>query len=184
MPKKLQEKIRADAKGQADQVLKVAKAEAAERLKKVDAQLSQKQEREIAKGKEGALLEKQRRIAEANLSVKRSMSEMKEELMVSVLQKGRSQLQSLTPQKYAKLVSRLVADSLRDIDGDTEVAVSKGSMKAIKLPKGTKVKEEKMDAGAIVRTKDGSLQIDHTLPVRLDRMEDQLRGEIAKALFK
>jgi V/A-type H+-transporting ATPase subunit E len=188
------QEIHREAEQKIQYILNEAKEEA-ERIKEEARKRAEAQaEWILRKAKTQADLEKQRLIANARLEVRKKRLAVQEELINEVLSALRERLSSMPDEEYFETLVVLAEEAVNEL-GLREVSVSSNE-RTLKLlsERLDEFKErvgvevtlgEPIDTigGIIVSDPEGKVRVDNTFEARIERMENELRAEIAKALF-
>lgn len=147
-------------------------------------------------------MEKKKIIASAEMEARKRLLEKKEELVSRVFQEVENKIyESRNSRSYSELITKLIEDGISAIDGDliieygesdswifTKEFISNIDSKA-KAIKSADVKlkfipmRNYMFPGVIIRSADGKVVVDNTLPSILKRLKDELRGKISEILL-
>jgi V/A-type H+-transporting ATPase subunit E len=117
------EKILADARAEAEKIMKQAQQRDAAEQAKLDEHLSRFQEQTQALAKKAAEDEKSHILAAARMDIAKEYLAEKTRILQEVFEQARGRLQSLPDQEYLDLMTRLMAQAVET--GDEEVIVGK-----------------------------------------------------------
>lgn len=189
-------KIEEDADKEAKGVLGEARGKAEEIIKEAQTKAREEEEEIIQKGRREAELVKQRIIADAKLRARKQKLDLKEAAIEAAFSEAERELQKLPPtSKYPFILLRIIKEAVASIGTDIEILASKAdrkllnqnSLKTLSNELGVNValapQTIETYGGAVVRTKDGKIEVDNTFETRMSRMRDSLRSEVAKILF-
>lgn len=190
------EKIEEDAEKEAKAVLEEARGKADEIIKEALAKARGEEEEIIQKGRKEAELVKQRIIADAKLKSRKQKLDVKEAAIEAAFSEAEKELQKLTS-RYPPILMGVIKEAAALIGSeDIEILSSKADRKILNQNSlKTRSKELGVNillapqtvetcGGAIVRTRDGKIEVDNTFETRMSRMRDGLRSEVAKILFQ
>ncbi|MDV3104654.1 V-type ATP synthase subunit E [Thermococcus waiotapuensis] len=148
----------------------------------------------LRKARTQAEIEKQRIIANAKLEVRKKKLAVQEELIREVLSALRERLSSLPDEEYFETLVKLAREGVEEL-GLQEVMVSSngrtlelisGRLNEFSSKIGARVilgEPLNTIGGIVVSDPVGKIRVDNTFESRIERMESELRAEIAKALF-
>ncbi|WP_010479437.1 V-type ATP synthase subunit E [Thermococcus zilligii] len=148
----------------------------------------------LRKAKTQAEIEKQRIIANARLEVRKKKLAVQEELIREVLSALRERLSSLPDEEYFETLVKLAREGVEEL-GLQEVMVSSNRRTLELISSRLNEFSSKIGAqvilgepvdtigGIVVSDPVGKVRVDNTFESRMERMESELRAEIAKALF-
>ncbi len=193
---KIIEKIEEDARREAESILEEARREAESILEEARRKAEEKRGDIIARGEKEADLLKQRIVANAKLTARKSALDAKEELLNKVFEEAQNQLsKTASTEKYGDILRELIREGVASVGEDVELicrAEDEGLLKGGILRELSKelgvditLSTEKIDTmgGVVVRAKSGKVEVNNTFETRLQRMQDALRSKIAKILF-
>ncbi len=189
-------KIEEDADKEANGVLVEARGKVEEIIKEAQTKAREEEEGIIQKGRREAELVKQRIIADAKLRARKQKLDLKEAAIEAAFSEAERELQKLpSTSKYPSILLRIIKEAVASIGTDIEILASKAdrkllnqnSLKTLSKELGVNValapQMIETYGGAVVRTKDGKIEVDNTFETRMSRMRDSLRSEVAKILF-
>lgn len=158
----------------------------------------------LAEAKKQADMHYQRLISEAKMNSRKMELEAREEIIEEAFGKAReklSQIASSGSSEYVESLNKLIVEAVEEIGGGELVVLLKkddvskieGSLPSIadKITEETGVKtslelgKETINTigGAIVKTKNGEIEVNNTVEARLLRFKKTLRSQVAKILF-
>ena len=188
------DKILADAKAEAQRIIKEAEdKEAAEQAKLADQLKEYRNQTEILADRAGKD-EKSHILAAARMEIAGELLAEKIKILDEVFSRARQQLQNLPDDQYRRLMTALMLDAVQN--GDEEVIVDKNENRIDQQfidvanqqlgssAKGNlKLSDEKQDieGGFILRS--GRIKTNVSFDVLLNRARNELEIELAKELF-
>ena len=150
----------------------------------------------IERGKRDAEREKQRIVANAKLQARKLGLDAKEDVIKEAFGAAEAKLRKISSGKeYSSVLEALIKEAQAVVNSDVEIIARAGDSKVLtsdyikKLSKDTKAKIEVSDStvetigGAIVKAKDGKIEVNNTIEMRMERMRGDMRPKVAKALF-
>ena len=193
--KEIANDILSEAERKVDEIINTAKNEAEKRKKEI-----------LEGGEKQATLKKQRIIADARLRARKIKWDVKEKLVIEVLNKAREKIAEVRKDGYS---GRSYAEILRGLIKEGAISAGGGDMQIILTEYDSKCLTKKdLDAlakelksnigeckfelsettlvglgGPIVRTRDGRVEVNNTIERRIERFSDLLRAEITKEIF-
>lgn len=198
--KKIITKILDDSRSEAEAIMSDARKQATQIKDEAEQKARVIEEDIIKDAKRKAEQEKRRIVADGIIKAKKARLEAREEVIRNAFERAKEELDR-TPQKpeYASILEGLVRQSCIEIGGgDLVVTVRKEDVsiindiskiaQAVENETGVKtdislVGDDIGSPGAIVKTKDGKVEVVNTFATRLERMRPVLRSEIARILF-
>ena len=189
-----------EAQGKADVIIQDANAE----VSAIQAQAEKTAEAEKAKilenGKKQSDMRYQQIISEAKMNARRAELGAKEEVIEAAFDKATNDLKSIASsgsEEYDDSLTKIIKEAVDEIGGkdliiqlneaDTEKFKSQlDSSSTFQIDDVKFQLGEPIDTigGAIVKTKNGDIEVNNTIESRLDRFKSILRSEVANVLFK
>jgi len=188
------EKILADAKAEAEKIIKQAQEKEAAEQAALDEQLNEhKKQTEVLAQKAGRD-EKLHILAAARMDIAKQFLAEKRKILDEVFRQASQQLRDLPDEEYQKLITKLMLDAVET--GDEEVIVDK-SEKRINQElinqvnkqlgssrKGNlRLSDEREDIAGGFILKRGKIKTNVSIDVLLDQARKELEIELAKDLF-
>jgi len=183
---------------EADQKIQYILNEAREKAEKIKDEARKRAESQadwiLRKAYTQAEIEKQRVIANARLEVRKKKLEVQESLIREVLQELKARLSSLPDGDYFEILVSLTGEAVAEL-GMGKVVVSSNERTLELIASRLDEFSEKVGAevslgraietigGVVVGDPDGTVRVDNTFEARIERMENELRAGIARALF-
>ncbi len=189
------EKILADAKAEAEKIIKQTDAnEAAEQAKLAEQLDEYKKQTEILAKKAGED-EESHILAAARMDIAKQLLAEKRKILDEVFEQAHQQLQNLPEQEYRTLCMKLMLEAVET--GTEEIVVDKNenrinqdlidqvNQQLSSKGKGElKLSDQKQDIGAGFILKRGQIKTNVSLDVLLDQARKELEIDLAKELFK
>jgi V/A-type H+/Na+-transporting ATPase subunit E len=201
---KIVSSIMSDAQFKADSVLEKAEKESISILGEGEKIAIIEKEKILEDGKKQSTMRYQQIISEAKMNSRRMELEAREEIIEKSFKKAEEKLieiASSTSEEYKESLKNIITEAALEIGGgelivllkQEDVAKIKDSIplieKKIEEKTGTETKLEIGDnintiGGAIVKTKNGDIEVNNTIEARMLRFKKSLRSEVANVLFK
>ena len=180
---KLIQRIESDAENEANDIIEKARKEAEEIISEAKKK-AKKEAKEIeSRGEKEAARLREKMLASARRKAREMEIRAKEEVIQECIEKAKEKLKKLKGKKYEAAVKKFIEEGKKTL-GDCVVVPSRGQDKKIAEKMGIKV-EGKVDSigGVILKSKDGSREIDNTFESIMERKLGELRIAIANELF-
>lgn len=195
---KIISKIIEDSDREAEEILEKGREKANAILAEAKSQAKIAEDELLQKGNRDAELIKQRIIANAKLQVKKHRLDTKEEVIQQAFSEAEKKLMTVASSKdYSLILRSLISEGVKTLGAkDVEVVVRKEDMKLADKAFLSGLNEElgihvslssnsiESLGGAVIRAKDGKVEVNNTFETRLLRMRDDLRNRAAKILFE
>ena len=167
--KDLIQEIKSNAKAEVESIIKKANEEAEEIIKKAEKE---------AKTTKGRIL------AMARRNANKYIIEAKEKLINECIEEIKKELKKLPSRQYKKFIEKILKEAIKEMK-DGYILASRKEDEEIAKKMGIEVKG-KIDAigGVIIKSKDGSKEINSTFDALLERRRDEIRIKIAEKLWK
>ncbi|HMK53760.1 MAG TPA: V-type proton ATPase subunit E [Methanobacteriaceae archaeon] len=201
---KIVSSILEEAEGEAQSIL----AEAEEKASKIKTDGEQKAEMEKDRILEGAQKQSQMKyqqiISEAKMNSRRMELEAREEVIEAAFQKAEEKLKDLassSSSEYLEALKKIIKEASVEIGGgelilhvkEDDAAKIKDSLTAlaseVSQDTGNTTTMEMGSAistigGAVIKTKNGEIEVNNTIEARILRFKKMLRSEVARVLFQ
>ena len=201
---KIVSSIMSDAQIKADSILGKAKEENNSILEKGQKEALQEKEKILEDAKKQSNMKYQQLISEAKMNSRRAELEAREELIESAFKRAEEELKeiaSTSSEEYKESLKKIIEEASVEIDGgdlvlslkEEDIAKIKDAIPAIEKDiegkTGTKTTLEigeniKTIGGAVIKTKNGEIEVNNTIEARMLRFKKSLRSEVARVLFK
>ena len=201
---KIVSSILSDAQGEADAIIQEAETKAASIISEGEEQAKMEKERIIDDAKKQANMKYQQIISEAKMNARRMELEGREEVIDQAFTKAEEELRNIASSSsadYIESLKNIVKEASTEIGGgnlivllkEDDVSKIKDSLsdieKEVENTTGIKTTLEigdniKTIGGAVVKTKNGEIEVNNTIEARMQRFKKALRSEVAQVLFK
>lgn len=200
---KIVSSILSDAQSKADAIIQEAEKEAALIVEEGEKEAVLEKERILENAKKQSAMKYQQLISEAKMKSRRAELEAREEIIESAFKGATEELKkiaSTSSEEYKESLRKIIEEASFEIGGgdlvlslkEEDVAKIKNSIPAIEneieTKTGTKTTLEIGEnintiGGAVVKTKNGDIEVNNTIEARMQRFKKVLRSEVAKVLF-
>jgi V/A-type H+-transporting ATPase subunit E len=184
------ERIKKDASSKANSQINEAKKEADEILARAKEELEKEKAQMELETEKVIKIQKNRAISEAKLEARKMNLAAKEEVITRAFELATERFKTLAPSKTEGYLRRAIKNAVSLLGNDVDVLCnSKDSKIVAKIAKeinpGISVTSEGIDylGGAVIRTMNGTSQIDATFEGVMERMKGDLRKDVAQILF-
>ncbi|OWT33095.1 V-type ATP synthase subunit E [Methanobrevibacter sp. 87.7] len=201
---KIVSNINSNAQAKADEIIQEAQNKAAEIASQAEKDASAQQKKIIADGKKQAQMKHQQIISEARMNQRRAELGAKEEVIEMAFSKAINDLTDIAStgdSKYVDSLINMIKQAAIEIGGgDLIVQVKEADKSKISSVLATAASNVSSDinfetsfelgesintiGGAIVKTKNGEIEVNNTIESREARFKKSLRSEVAQILFK
>ena len=176
----LTSKILADAKAQADKIVKDAQEKAQHKYDLEIKKINAKKETVLENSRRDRELLSERIKSSANLKARNKKLEAKQTIIDKVIDKLKTKLVNMDEKKYINYLNQNI--DKKTITGK-ELIVKKEFVEKVKKEfPGAKVKKNEFVTSGFIVEENG-IQENYTFEVKLDFMRDELEVEISKLLF-
>ena len=201
---KIVSSIMSDAQIKAESILAEAEKENESILSEGEAQAAAEKEKILENAEKQAKMRYQQIISEAKMNSRRMELEAREEVIEEAFKKAEEKLKEIASSdaaEYKASLEKVIKEAGAEIGGgdllvlvkESDVAKIKGNLptieKSISNQTGNPTKLEMGEnintiGGAIIRTKNGEIEVNNTIEARMLRFKKSLRSEVAGILFK
>jgi V/A-type H+-transporting ATPase subunit E len=201
---KIVSSIISEAQSKADVIIQETEREAALILEEGQKEAALEKEKILENAKKQSAMKYQQLISEAKMNSRRAELEAREEIIESAFKRAEEELKKIAStdsNEYKESLKKIIEEASIEIGGgdlvlslkEDDVAKIKGAIPAIEKDienkTGTKTTLEIGEnittiGGAIVKTKNGEVEVNNTIEARMLRYKKVLRSEVAKVLFK
>ncbi len=201
---KIVESIKSEAQEKADKIIQEAEAEVAVIKSNAEKTAEAEKNKILDNGKKQSDMKYQQIISEAKMNARRAELGAKEEVIEAAFDKATEDLKAKTSNddaKYAESLIKMIEEAAIELGGgdlvihvkESDIAKVEGQLRKLSSDLATKtgvsttlVMGEPINAigGAILKTKNGDIEVNNTIESRLDRFKGLLRSEVANVLFK
>lgn len=195
--------IMSEAQGKVDEIIQKASTEAATITDKGEKTAQSTKAKMLDESQKQANMRYQQLISEAKMNARRAKLEAREQLIEESFEKAKADLNEIassSSDEYKNSLTKIIKEAAIEVGGgDLIVSVKAEDVEKAKasLPL---INKEVSDVtgvtttllfgenintigGAIVKTKNGEIEVNNTIESRLERFKKSLRSEVAKVLF-
>lgn len=176
----LTSKILADAKAQADKIVKDAQEKAQHKYDLEIKKINAKKETVLENARRDRELLSERIKSSANLKARNKKLEAKQAVIDKVIDKLKTKLVNMDKKKYINYLNQNIDKNT--ITGKELIVKKEFAEKVKKKFLGAKVKKNEFVTSGFIIEENG-IQENYTFEVKLDFMRDELEVEISKLLF-
>ncbi|WP_409199757.1 V-type ATP synthase subunit E [Methanobrevibacter sp. DSM 116169] len=196
---KIVSSIMSEAQVKADEKIQTADAEA-EKIKAAGIKDAEAEKKRISEsGAKQSDMRRQQIISEAKMNARRAELGAKEEVIEEAFNKAKDDLKELastTDEKYVNSLKNMIKEAATDIGGgnlivqvkEDDIDKIKNDLNSIATGISNTTLEigEPIETigGAIVKTKNGDIEVNNTIELRISRFKKLLRNDVANILFK
>ncbi|MBI5679932.1 MAG: V-type proton ATPase subunit E [Methanobacterium sp.] len=201
---KIVSSIMSDAQSKADAIIPEAEKEAALILEKGEEEAQLEKQNILENANKQSTMKYQQLISEAKMNARRSELEAREELIETAFKNAEEELQKIaasSSEEYKNSLKKIIEEASVEIGGgdlvlstkEEDIAKIKDSIpsleKEIEAKTGNKTTLEigeniRTIGGAVIKTKNGDIEVNNTIEARMLRFKKSLRSEVAGILFK
>lgn len=199
---KIVSSIMSDAQLKADSIIEEAEKESKSILEVGEKLAQTENEKILEDGKKQSTMRYQQIISEAKMNSRRMELDAREEVIEESFKRSEEKLAKIASSdsaEYKKALKEIIIEAAVEIGGgDLVVSLKPEDVAKIDLSlleaeikektgKDTKLEigdNVKTIGGAIVKTKNGDIEVNNTIEARLTRFKKSLRSEVARVLFK
>lgn len=177
-------RINEEVEKEIEEIIGKAQHEAEEIVEKEKKKGEMEAEKIRARGERDAERAKEKIFALYNRKARMEITNAKEEIIEKCFEKIRNKLENMDGEEYEKVMVKMAKEAVKGIENFYIIGTRKEDKKiADKLD--TEIKEmRKGIGGIIIKTHDGSKEIDLTFDFLLERKREEIRIKIAKELFE
>jgi len=201
---KIVSSILSDAKFKADSILEEAKKKSNSILEEGEKVALMEKEKILEDGKKMSTMRYQQIISEAKMNSRRMELDAREEVIEESFKKAEEKLGEIASSdsaKYKESLNEIIMEAALEIGGgklviflkQEDVSKISDSISSIELDIKEKTGNEtnleigkniNTIGGAIIKTKNGEIEVNNTIEARMQRYKKSLRSEVARILFK
>lgn len=201
---KIVSSIMSDAQIKAESILEEAEKKSKSILQEGEAQAVLEKEKILENAEKQSKMRYQQIISEAKMNSRRMELEAREELIEEAFQKAEEKLKMIASSdapEYKASLEKVITEAGEEIGGgdllvlvkkddETKIASTLSSIeKTISERTGATTKLELGEnipniGGAVVKTKNGEIEVNNTIEARMLRFKKSLRSEVAGILFQ
>jgi len=199
---KIVSSIISEAEENANKIISEAEKKAEAIIEDGEKRAALEKEKILENAKKQARMQYHQIISEAKMKARRAELEAREEIIMEAFKKAEAELQRMSSskdEKYIQSLKNIIKEAATEIGGgELLVHIKEDDKEKIKDldsiaedVKSATGKDTSLEfgesiqtiGGAIVKTKDGRIEVNNTIEARLSRFEKLLRSEVAKILF-
>ncbi len=193
-----------DAKFKADSILEEAEKESISILADGDKVAAAEKEKILEDSKKQSTMRYQQIISEAKMKSRRMELDAREEVIEESFKKAETKLVEIASSnsvEYKESLKEIITEAALEIGGgeliislkDDDVAKIKDALSSLEMDVKEKTGNEtklvigdniRTIGGAIIKTKNGDIEVNNTIEARMLRFKKSLRSEVARILFK
>ena len=197
---KIVSSIMSEAKGKADIIMQEANAEIATINADAEKTAESEKNKILENGKKQSDMRYQQIISEAKMNARRAELGAKEEVIEAAFDKATDDLKDIASsgsEEYDDSLTKIIKEAVDEIGGkDLIIQLNEADTNKFKSQLDSsstfQIDDIKFQlgepidtiGGAIVKTKNGDIEVNNTIESRLDRFKSVLRSEVADVLFK
>jgi V/A-type H+-transporting ATPase subunit E len=201
---KIVSSIMSEAQSKADAIIQEAENESSLILEEGEREAISEKENILENAKKQSAMKYQQLISEAKMNSRRAELEAREEVIETAFKNAEEELQKIatgSSEEYKESLKKIIKEASVEIGGgdlilstkEDDVAKIKDSIpvleKEIEAKTGNKTTLEigeniRTIGGAVVKTKNGDVEVNNTFEARMLRFKKSLRSEVAHILFK
>ena len=197
---KIVSSIMSEAQGKADIIMQEANAEIATITADAEKTAESEKNKILENGKKQSDMRYQQIISEAKMNARRAELGAKEEVIEAAFDKATDDLKDIASsgsEEYDDSLTKIIKEAVDEIGGkDLIIQLNEADTNKFKSQLDSsstfQIDDVKFQlgepidtiGGAIVKTKNGDIEVNNTIESRLDRFKSVLRSEVADVLFK
>ena len=197
---KIVSSIMSEAQGKADIIMQEANAEIATINADAEKTAESEKNKILDNGKKQSDMRYQQIISEAKMNARRAELGAKEEVIEAAFDKATDDLKDIASsgsEEYDDSLTKIIKEAVDEIGGkDLIIQLNEADTNKFKSQLDSsstfQIDDVKFQlgepidtiGGAIVKTKNGDIEVNNTIESRLDRFKSVLRSEVADVLFK
>ena len=197
---KIVESIMSEAQEKADVIIQDANAEVSAIQAKAEKTAEVEKTKILENGKKQSDMRYQQIISEAKMNARRAELGAKEEVIEAAFDKATDDLKDIASsgsEEYDDSLTKIIKEAVDEIGGkDLIIQLNEADTNKFKSQLDSsstfQIDDVKFQlgepidtiGGAIVKTKNGDIEVNNTIESRLDRFKSVLRSEVADVLFK
>ena len=197
---KIVSSIMSEAQGKADIIMQEANAEIATINADAEKTAESEKNKILENGKKQSDMRYQQIISEAKMNARRAKLGAKEEVIEAAFDKATDDLKDIASsgsEEYDDSLTKIIKEAVDEIGGkDLIIQLNEADTNKFKSQLDSsstfQIDDVKFQlgepidtiGGAIVKTKNGDIEVNNTIESRLDRFKSVLRSEVADVLFK
>ena len=181
---KILEQIKKDSEKEINQILKEAEKQTAGIIDIARKEAEVESEKILLRGKNQSENIKKILVSKASQDAKREIMKAREKIIEECFAKAQRRLSTFKEAEYKKIVTKLMEDGRKKLDGQCTIVVSRDIDRKIAKSMGLKVTGTvEASGGVILKSGDGGITLDNTFEGILKRKKDEIRIKVGKLLF-
>ena len=177
-------KIKEEAKKQADHLLSLADAEA-KRIEKETLHEIEDYEKKLRENAEQKIARERRKaLAAAEFEGKRAVLDRKTEIVDAVMAEATKEIQKMHAGERKAVLQKLLKDAGKEFPIARVHVNAKDKALVKELLKGVDVVERNILGGVIAESKDGKVRVDLSFETLLEQLRQEHLGELSRVLFE
>lgn len=200
---KIVSSILSEAQSKADTIIQESEKEAALIVEEGEKEAALEKEGILENTKKQSAMKYQQLISEAKMKARRAELEAREEIIESTFKSAEEELQKIAStsfEEYKESLKKIITEASVEIGGgnlilflkEEDVAKIKDAIPSIEKEIEDKISNKttleigeniNTIGGAVVKTKNGNIEVNNTIEARMQRFKKVLRSEVAKVLF-
>jgi V/A-type H+-transporting ATPase subunit E len=181
---KIIQQIEKDSEKEVNQILDEAKKQASIIIKDAKKEAEQKSEKILSDGKKQSENIYKILVSKASQDAKKEIMNAREEIIEECFIKTHHALSTVNPARYKTIVTKLIKDGVKKLDGQCTILASRSVDREIAKGMGLKVSGTvEASGGIILKSANGKITLDHTFDGILKRKKNEIRNKIGMILF-
>ncbi|EMR75141.1 archaeal/vacuolar-type H+-ATPase subunit E [Thermoplasmatales archaeon SCGC AB-540-F20] len=181
---KILEQIKKDSEKEINQILKEAEKQTASIIDIARKEAEVESEKILSRGKNQSENIKKILVSKASQDAKREIMKAREKIIEECFAKAQRRLSTFKEAEYKKIVTKLMEDGRKKLDGQCTIVVSRDIDRNIAKSMGLKVTGTvEASGGVILKSGDGGITLNNTFEGILKRKKDEIRIKVGKLLF-
>jgi V/A-type H+-transporting ATPase subunit E len=181
---KILERIKKDSEQEIRTLLKEAQKQSDDIIKAIKKDAKEESDTILKRGKQQAENIKKILISKASQDAKREIMKARENIIEDCFTKAHHSLSNLKGNAYKKIVTTLIKEGRKKLEGHGTLLVSREYDKDIAKTLNMPVSGSTTASGGIIlKSEDGRVTLDYTFEGILKRKKDEIRIEVGKFLF-
>ena len=181
---KILERIKKDSEQEIQIILKEAQKQSDNIIHSIKKDAKEESDIIIKRGKLQAENIKKILVSKASQDANREIMKAREKIIEDCFSKAQHKLSNLTGTEYKKIVSTLIKEGCKKLDGKGTLLLSRDNDKDIAKKLNINVSGSTTASGGIIlQSGDGKITLDYTFEGILKRKKDEIRIEVGKLLF-
>jgi V/A-type H+-transporting ATPase subunit G/H len=181
---KIIERIKKDSEKEIKEILEEAEKQASSIINDAKKEAEQESKKILSDGKQQGENIKKIMLSKASQDAKREIMNAREKIIEECFTKAHHKLSTLNEVEYKKIITKLMEDGCKKLEGQCNIVISRGIERKIAKNMGLKITGTVETAGGIIiKSGDGRITLDHTFDGILKRKKDEIRRKVGRLLF-